>query len=130
MKKLLFGLIATIMFGFVGNAQSENNFSQKSEFKSASFTTKFNNETVNYYFKTLNEFNEGTEGVFQSFDFQNSEAGKLLGDKCEVTITVIIEVSIGVATGTMSGSVTTTCADADAAARRLKAMLLSAAMEG
>ena len=90
MKKLVFGLIATVMISFIGSAQNENNFSQKSEFKSASFTTKFNNETVNYNFKTLNEFNEGSEGVFQSFNFQNSESGKLQGDKCEVTITVTV----------------------------------------
>ena len=129
MKKFLFGLIATVFLTFNGIAQENNDFTQKSEFKSAVLTTKINKEVVDYKFNSLEEFNKGTDEIIQNFDFTSPETSKL-ADKCEVSITVTVEVSVGLATVSMSGTVTTTCAGAAAAAKRLRDSLIKAAMGG
>jgi hypothetical protein len=125
MKNLLFGIIATVLFSFNGNAQEKIDFDQKSEFKSATIKVKSPDEATSYSFKTLNEFNEGAQNLFDQLNFDDV-SNKV--DRCEVTIEVTVAVTVGSATITMSGSVTTTCGNAVAAAKKLKSMLIAAAM--
>jgi len=126
MKKLLFGLIATIMFGFVGNAQ------EKTTFKSASITTKANKEVVSYKYTTLKDFDEQSDKIVEQ---TVANAQRALADACTVTIemsvTVTIEASVGVAGGstsvTVTGSITTSCDGAVAAGKKLRAQLIAMA---
>lgn len=122
MKKILFGLIATVIFSVTGNAQQTVDFNQTAVFKSSTLTTKHKKEVINYKFNSLAELNEGFDQITDGFDFART------ADKCEVTIEVTVEVTVGVATISMSGSITTTCANAAAAAKKLKSMLIAAAM--
>ena len=126
MKNLLFGLIATVLFAFNGNAQEIKDFSEKAEFKTATIKVKSLNENTSYSYKSLEEFNEGSDLLLNELNFEGHEYSR--GEKCEVTIEVSVTVTIGVASVTMTGSVTTTCANALAAARKLKKTLTDAAL--
>lgn len=126
MKNVLFGVFACVLFAFNGIAQENKDINQKPEFKSASLITSFEKEEIEYKFLSLVELNEEADQIIQEFDFNNSEKGK--ENVCEVTIEIKVEVTIGAASGIMSGSIITSCSDAAAATKRLKAMLLAAAM--
>ena len=126
MKNLLFGLIAIVLVAFNGIAQGNKDVNQKPEFKSASLITSFEKEEIEYKFLSLVELNEEADQIIQEFDFNNSENDKQ--NACEVTIEIKVEVTIGAARGIMSGSIITSCSDAAAATKRLKAMLLAAAI--
>jgi urease alpha subunit len=128
MKKLVFGLIATVMFGFAGNAQEKN------KLESFNLTTTVNKETIKYDFKTLSEFEEGSDKIITE-TVENAQVIYSKADICTVsitmTVTVTIEGSVGIAGGsvavTVTGSITASCADAVAAGKRLRATLVAMA---
>lgn len=126
MKNAVFGLIAIVLVVFNGVAQEKKDINQKAVFENASLITSFNKEITEYKFLTLIELNEEVEQIINEFDFNNSENTKQ--NACEITIQIKIEVTIGVAKGLFSGSIISSCADAVASTKRLKAMLLAAAM--
>ena len=126
MKNVLFGIIVCVLFAFNGIAQGYKDVNQKPEFKSASLITSFEKEITEYKFYSFVELDEEADQIIQEFDFNNSENEKQ--NACEVIIEIKVEITIGAARGIMSGSIITSCSDAAAATKRLKAMLLAAAI--
>lgn len=126
MKKAILGLIAIVLVVFNGTAQEKNDINQKALFESASLITSFDKEITEYKFLSLIELNEEVEQIINEFDFSNS--GNTKQNTCEITIQIKIEVTIGVAKGLFSGSIISSCTDAVVSTKRLKAMLLAAAM--
>ena len=126
MKNLLFGLIAIVLFASEGNAQEKSGVNQKADFKSASLITSYEKEVTEYKFLSLLELNEEADQIIQEFDFSNSEKTKQ--NACELTIEIKIELTIGASRGLISGLIITSCAEAEAATKLLKAMVLAAAM--
>lgn len=126
MKNLLFGLIAVLLIVLHGVAQDKKDVTQRADFKSASLITTFENEVTEYKFLSLVELNEEVEQIIQELDLSNSKNTK--HNTCEVTIEIKVEVTIGDAKGLVSGSIITSCAGAADATKKLKAMLLAAAM--
>ena len=126
MKNVLFGLIAIISFVLNTNAQEKSDVNQKADFQSASLITTYEKEITEYKFLSLIELNEEADQIIQEFDFSNSQKTKQ--NTCEITIEIKVEVSIGVAKANVSGLITTSCIKAADATKRLKAMLLVAAM--
>ena len=128
MKNLLFGLIAIVLFAFNGNAQEKN------KLETFNLTTVVNNETIKYDFKTLKEFEEGSEQIIKE-TAEQAQANYSKEEACSVsitmTVTVKVEGSVGVAGGsisvTVTGTITATCADAVAAGKRLRASLVAMA---
>jgi hypothetical protein len=126
MKNVLYGLIAIVSFVFNANAQEKSDVNQKADFKSASLITTYEKEITEYKFLSLIELNEEADQIIHEFDFSNSQKTKQ--NNCEITIEIKVEVSIGVAKANVSGLITTSCIEAVDATKRLKAMLLVAAM--
>lgn len=126
MKNQLFGLLAIVSFVFNGIAQEKSDIKQKADFKSASLITTYEKEVTEYKFLSLEELNEGADQIIQEFDFSNSEKNKQ--NTCEITIEIKVEVAIGGTRGLVSGLIITNCSDATTTTKRLKAMLLAAAM--
>ncbi len=126
MKKLLFGLLAIVSFVFNGIAQEKSDINQKADFKSASLITTYEKEVTEYKFLSLEELNQEADHIIQEFDFSNSENNKQ--NTCEITIEIKVEVAIGATRGLVSGLIITNCSDATTETKRLKAMLLAAAM--
>jgi len=126
MKNVLFGLIAIVSFVLNADAQEKSDVNQKADFQSASLITTYEKEITEYKFLSLIELNEEADQIIQEFDFSNSQNTKQ--NSCEITIEIKVEVSIGVAKANVSGLITTSCIKAAAATKRLKAMLLVAAM--
>jgi hypothetical protein len=126
MKKPLFGLIAIVSFVFNGIAQEKSNINQKADFKSASLITTYEKEVTEYKFLSLDELNQEAEQIIYEFDFSNSENTKQ--NTCEIKIEIKVEVAIGGTKGLVSGLIITNCSDAAVATKRLKAMILAAAM--
>jgi hypothetical protein len=126
MKNVLFGLIAIVSLVFNANAQEKSDVNQKTDFKSASLITTYEKEITEYKFLSLIELNEEADHIIQEFDFSNSQNTKQ--NTCEITIEIKVEVSIGVAKANVSGLITISCIEAVDATKRLKAMLLVAAM--
>jgi hypothetical protein len=126
MKNVLFGLIAIVSFVLNADAQEKSDVNQKADFKSASLITTYEKEITEYKFLSLIELNEEADQIIQEFDFSNSQNTKQ--NTCEITIEIKLEVSIGVAKANVSGLITTSCIEAVDATKRLKAMLLVAAM--
>ncbi len=126
MKNLLFGLIAIISFVLNANAQEKSDENQRADFKSASLITTYEKEITEYKFLSLIELNEEADQIIKEFDFSNSQNTKQ--NSCEITIEIKVEVSIGVAKANFSGLIITSCIEAADATKRLKAMLLVAAM--
>ena len=83
-------------------------------------------EVTEYKFLSLAELNEEAGQIIQELDFGNSENTKQ--NTCEITIEIRVEVIIGAVKGLVSGLIITNCSDAAIATKRLKAMLLAAAM--
>lgn len=125
MKSLLFGLVAIVFFQFKGIAQERNDHNQKAEFESATLITTYESEIVEYKFLSLVELNEEVEQIIQGLD-ENCQ--NKMQRTCEVRIEIKVEVTIGSIKGLMSGLVITTYAEAIDATKRLKAMLVVAAM--
>lgn len=126
MKNVLFGLIAIVSFVLNADAQEKSDVNQKADFQSASLITTYEKEITEYKFLSLIELNEEADQIMQEFDFSNSQNTKQ--NSCEITIEIKVEVSIGAVKGLMSGLIITNCSEAAAATKRLKAMLLVAAM--
>lgn len=126
MRKPLFGLIAIVSFVFNGNAQEKRDINQKADFKSASLITTYEKEVTEYKFLSLEELNEEADQIIQEFDFSNSGNNKQ--NTCEIAIEIKIEVVFGVTRGIVSGIIITNCSEATNETKRLKAMLLAAAM--
>ncbi|MDN3678587.1 hypothetical protein QWY90_14825 [Flavobacterium paronense] len=126
MKNLVFGLIAIVFFVFNGIAQEKSDLNQKAEFRSASLITTYEKEVTEYKFLSLAELNEEADQIIQEFDFDNSQNTKQ--NTCEITIEIKVEVTIGISKAFVSGLITSCCNDAASSAKRLKAMLLMAAM--
>ena len=113
------------MFGFVGSAQEKN------KLESFNLTTTVHNQTVKYDFKTLSEFEEGSDQILTE-TINQAKTDYSGEDTCTVTITmsvtVTIDGSIGIVGGstsvTVTGSVTASCAGALAAGKRLRADLI------
>jgi lysozyme family protein len=126
MKKPLFGLLAIVSFVFNGIAQEKKDINQKADFKSASLITTYEKEITEYKFLSLKELTEETDQIIQEFDFSNSENNKQ--NTCEIKIEIKVEVAIGDTRGLVSGLIITNCIGATTAAKKLKAMLLAAAM--
>ena len=122
MKKIILGLITWISLCITVNAQEKADFTLKSEFKSASFKTIFRNESTEYKFGSLDEFNQGTDEILNDTDFSKEAPS----NSCEVTIEFKVSVTVGVTIVTVSGSITTTCIQAASEAKRLKTMLIAA----
>lgn len=130
MKKLIFGFLATLLFSLLGSAQEKVDFNQKAEFVSSKISIKSQKELSTFSFKSVEEFNEGSEILLKDYNFEEIHQDRAIADKCEVTIEVSVTVSVGVASVTVSGQVTTTCENAAAAVRKLRNMLMAAAMGG
>ena len=128
MRNALFAIIAFVTFAFNGIAQEKKEISLKTDFKSASLITTYENEVTEYKFLSLAELNEEIEQIIQELDFSNSHSTK--ENTCEVTIEIKIEIAIGATKGLLRGLIITNCADATDATKKLKAMLLAAATMG
>lgn len=126
MKKPLFGLLAIVSFVFNGVAQEKSDINQKVDFKSASLITTYEKEVTEYKFLSLEELNQEVDQIIQEFNFSNSENNKQ--NTCEITIEIKVEVAFGATRGLVSGLIITGCSDPTTATKRLKAMLLAAAM--
>lgn len=126
MKNLLFGLIAIVSFVFNGIAQEKSDINQQADFKSASLITTYEKEITEYKFLSLEELNQEVDQIIKEFDFSNSENNKQ--NNCEITIEIKVEVVIGAARGLVSGLIITNCSAATTETKKLKEMLLAAAM--
>ncbi|MCF6128575.1 hypothetical protein L1S35_02755 [Flavobacterium sp. AS60] len=126
MKNLLFGSIAIALFVFNANAQQKSEVTQKADFISASLITSYEKEVTEYKFLSLTELNEEAEQIIQEFNFDNFDNSKKR--TCAITIEIKVEVTIGTTKGIVSGLIITNCSDATTATKKLKEMLLAAAM--
>ncbi len=108
-----------------GIAQDKKDLNQKTDFTSASLITRYENETTEYKFLSMVELNEEVEQIIQDLDFNNFNSEQ---KNCIITIEIKVEVTIGDIKGLVSGSIISRCEDAAAATKKLKAMLLAAAM--
>lgn len=133
MKKLVFGLIATIMIGFSGFANNSNiplNNDLRTE--TATLTIQQDNFKAEYKLNSLEDFEKVSNEILK--DFEQIDPNDT-GDACMVTIsmsvTVTVEGSVGVAGGsvstTVSGSITTSCASVVAAGKKLRSQLIAIA---
>lgn len=122
MKKILFGLIGIVLLSLNGNAQ-ENNSNQVNEFISGSVKTTFNQESIEYKFKSLYELNESIDEIAKEIDFNGFEKGKM----CEIRIEIKMELTSGVTTILISETINTSCDNESvkAATNRLKSMALA-----
>jgi hypothetical protein len=134
MKNVLFSFFAIVLFSINGNAQKETDQTGKNTFKEAELKTVINGEEITYKFKTLEDFEAGTDKIIED-TVNPSNSTNRDGDDCNVTITMTVTVtlnaSVGIAGGstsvTVTGSVTTTCANAVAAGKALKKQLIAMA---
>ena len=126
MKNVLFGIIAFVTFAFNGIAQDKKEISLKTDFKSASLITTYENEVTEYKFLSLAELNEEVDQIMQELIFTDSQNTNKR--PCEITIEIQIEITIGATRGLLCGLIITNCDDATDATKKLKAMLLAAAM--
>ncbi len=126
MKNVLFGIIAFAAFAFNGIAQEKKDINQKADFKSASLITTYDNQVTEYKFLSLVELNDEIEQIIQELDFDNAQGKK--HNTCKIIIEIKVEITIGTTIGIMAGLINTSCNDAANETKRLKAMLLAAAM--
>ncbi|MCF6131301.1 hypothetical protein [Flavobacterium wongokense] len=119
MKKGIFNSIAIILFVFIGHSQ------EKCEFKSGSIVTRFNNEVIEYKFKSLEDLDKEIEEIVKEFDFSGLENKK---DNCKIAIELKLEIGIGVNTVLLSQIMTVNCESESATiiAKKLKQVLLAA----
>lgn len=122
MKDLLLGFIVIGLFSLNGEAQ-ENSFNKKAEFIYGSITTTFNQEVIEYKFKSLEELDQGVEEVIKDFDFDNPEKGKA----CEMKIEIKVTLTSGKAKILISEIIDTSCDNESlaVAANRLTSMALA-----
>lgn len=126
MKNLLFGLLAIVSFLLNGNAQEKSDLNQKIDFKNASLITTYEKEVTEYKFFSLAELNEEVDLIIQELDCSHSD--NIKHNSSEITIEIKIEVAIGETKGLVSGVIISNCSESNVATKRLKAMLLAAAM--
>jgi hypothetical protein len=121
MKNLLFGLFATVLFAFNGNAQ-ENPKSDNAPKDTAFLLVKTGDEQVKYQFNSIKEFEENTDKILD--ELTTNANSKVSG--CQVTVEVSITVTSGMVSTTVTGSVTAPCSSIAAAVKRLRAQLIAA----
>ncbi|CAH0334491.1 hypothetical protein FVB9288_00074 [Flavobacterium sp. CECT 9288] len=133
MKKLLFGLVATIMFSFTGSANTIDptlNSMNEVRTEKASISIQTADAKTVYNFNSINDFKNHTNEIIEDVNNQS------LDEACTVTITMTVTVTVsggipGVVGGevstTVSGSVTASCAGAVAAGKKLRASLVEMA---
>jgi hypothetical protein len=122
MKNSLLVLIGIALFSLRCNAQGKE-FKQELEFVCGSVLTTFNQEIIEYKFKSLEELNEGIEEITGEFDFEDSKKEK----HCEIKIEIRIELISGIKIFLVSEIVNTSCDKEllSAAANRLKSIALA-----
>lgn len=120
MKNVLLGLIAIVLISLKSNAQ-EKEFNQKFEFIDGSVITTFNQEIIEYKFKSLEEINEGLDEIINEFDFESPKKGK----PCEIKIEIKIRLNSGTAQILVSEIANTSCDNESlsSATNRLKSIL-------
>ena len=128
MKNASFAIIAFVTFAFNGSAQVEKKVSLKTDFKSASLITTYENEVTEYKFLSLAELNEEVDQIMQELIFGDSQNTNKR--PCEITVEIQIEITIGVIKGLLCGIIITNCGNTSEATMKLKAMLLAAAAMG
>lgn len=127
MRKGLFTLFGVVLFVFTAHAQEKEDATQEFEFKCGSIITSYNNEVIEYKFKSLDSLNEQIEEIIKEFDFNNSKKDK---DVCEIVIELKLEIEKGVTTILLSETIKTNCvAEAtETAIKKLKAMVIAASI--
>lgn len=125
MKNLVFGLGAIILFIFNVNAQEKQDLDQIGEFKWGSIIISFNEEIVEYKFKSINQLSEEIEEVIKEIDFNSLQSVK---ETCGVKMEVKVEIYIGVTKIVISEIISTNCTNEAliGVSKRLKAVLLAA----
>ena len=123
MRGVLFGLVI-IALVFIGHAQEQKDFDQKCDFKSGSIVTKFDNETIEYKFQSLEDLNEEIDNIVKEFDFQSEKTAK----DCKVSIELKLEIGEGIETVSLSQKIVINCfkQDTTVITKKLKAVLLAA----
>jgi hypothetical protein len=132
MKKLLFGLVAIVMFSFTGSAHANTALNSANEVRTETATISIqtaDSKTV-YSFNSINDFKSHTNEIIEDIDSQMFE------EACTVTITMSVTVTVsgglpgvigGEVSTTVSGSITASCEGAVAAGKRLRASLVAMA---
>ena len=128
MKNALGVIIAFLTYACNGVAQEKKEINLKTDFKSASLITTYQNEVTEYKFLSLEELNEETDQIMQ--ELISSDSQDTNKRNCEITIEIQIEITIGTIKGLVCGIIITNCADTTDATKKLKAMLLAAAVMG
>jgi hypothetical protein len=127
MKRVLFVLIALILFAFIGSAQGKNDFDNKPVFKSGSIITSFNKEVIEYKFKFFDDLNEEIKEIIGDFDFSISEKRK---EVCEIAIEIKIEIDMGDSIMLLSEKIISNCTEEILAIviKRLKVLSIATAI--
>lgn len=135
MKKVILGLIATVMISVSGFASDlklkDNLIAEISEMENTNLgvlTLKSGDVIAEYKFKSVEDFSKFSDSILESFIAD-------LTDECSITITMSVtvkaNVGIGIAGGeistTVTGSITASCSDAVAAGKKLKDKLVEIA---
>ncbi|RKS94589.1 hypothetical protein BC952_0204 [Flavobacterium limicola] len=132
MKKLLFGLVATVMISFTGSANTIDhtlNSANEVRTEKASISIQTADAKTVYNFNSINDFKNHTNEIIEDINSQSLE------EACTVTITMEVSVTVsagigvvgGEITTTVSGSVTASCEGAVAAGKKLRASLVAMA---
>ena len=123
MKSILFGIVI-IALVFIGHAQEQKDFDQKDNFKGGSIVTNFDNETIEYKFKSLEDLNEEIDSIVKEIDLQGGKSTK----DCKVSIELKLEIGEGIETVSLSQKIVINCfkQDTTVITKKLKAVLLAA----
>lgn len=133
MKKLLFGLVAIVMFSFTASANTAKeavNSANEVRTEKATITIQTVDAKTVYTFNSINDFKNYTNEIIEDIDSQ------LFEEACTVTITMSVTVTVsggipgvigGEVSTTVSGSVTASCAGAVSAGKQLRANLVAMA---
>ena len=132
MKKLLFGLVATVMFSFTGSANTIDptlNSMNEVRTEKASISIQTADAKTVYNFNSINDFKNHTDEIIEDVNNQS------LDEACTVTITMEVSVTVSAGIGALggeittkvSGSVTASCEGAVAAGKKLRASLVEMA---
>src|SRR6476620_1405492 len=107
MKRIRFQLAAIILVVFNGMAQEVKGMDNSpSGFKCGAITTHFENEIIEYNFRSLEDLAEGINEIIQEFNFKRDR-----NKDCLIKIEIRIELNQGGAGLEILESVTTSCCD-------------------
>jgi hypothetical protein len=122
MRSKIFNLFAIVLFGYIGKAQ------EKTEFKSGSIVTSFNNEVIEYKFKSIDDLNQEIESVSKDLNIDNSEKKR---ESCELIMELKLEVAFGNSTVLLSEKIITNGLEESIAivVKKIKAMLIAVAID-